>query len=75
MSFYASVACDRDRCGSELPMYYMSKECVRQIAEEAGWLIKENGEAICPKCRKEIKPKQTSATRFNPLIITCLASK
>ncbi len=54
MSYFASVACDRDRCSSELPMYYISKEKVRQIAEEQGWLITNDGEALCPKCRAKL---------------------
>ena len=75
MSFYASVACDRDRCTNELPMYYMSAECVRQIAEEAGWLIGENGEAVCPRCRKFIESVPNKPKRIEPIVITCLTSK
>ncbi len=63
MSFYVSVACDRDRCDSELSMYYMSKMSARQIAVEAGWLISKNGEAICPKCRQAIMFGENKAAR------------
>ncbi|MGN1341187.1 MAG: hypothetical protein ACI4WS_12915 [Oscillospiraceae bacterium] len=60
MSFYASIACDGDRCSNELPMYYMSKEAVRQIALERGWIVDEYGEALCPKCQaKMCKHKET----------------
>lgn len=62
MSFYASVACDGDRCNSELPMYYMSKEMVRQFALERGWLIDKDGEALCPKCQAKICKRKEAKT-------------
>lgn len=73
MSFYVSVACDRDRCDSELSMYYMSKMSARQIAVEAGWLISKSGEAICPKCRQAIMFGENKAARTQEPapIITC----
>lgn len=60
MSFYASVACDGDRCSSELPMYYMSKEMVRQFALERGWLIDMDGEALCPKCQEKMREQKVA---------------
>lgn len=73
MSFYVSVACDRDRCDSELSMYYMSKMSARQIAVEAGWLISKSGEAICPKCRQAIMfgGNKVARTPDSAPIITC----
>lgn len=77
MSYYVSVACDRDRCDSELLMYYMSKMSARQIATETGWFISESGEAVCPKCRQATMFGGNKAARTQePVpIITCSDSE
>lgn len=53
MGLYSSICCDS--CDKALPFFYTTPDKMIKVANDLGWKIEDDGEAICDKCYQKVK--------------------